>query len=235
MAALSKHWERLRRHPEFLLVIALGLAALAAFVVWKLGSEIREGETDAFDHAAIIWVRGSLGGIAPLRAAMLDLTALGDTATLAFVVLVAAGVAATSRKTGLAAFVVAEAGLGTSITSIVKPWFGRVRPDIVEHWAPFSSASFPSGHSANSAVVYLSLALIAAKWAPSRLARAFIVTAATVLVMGIGFSRVYLGVHWPTDVMAGWTLGSGWALVCVALVYRYNPKRPSASASVAGH
>lgn len=229
MATLTMAWDRLRRRPELLLMVTLAVAAIVGFVVWKLGSEIREGETNAFDRSALYWVRDHLGGIAPLRAAMLDLTALGDTATLTLVVMLTAGFAAASRKTALGAFVVAEAGVGTSITALVKPWFGRARPDVVEHWAPFSSASFPSGHSANSAIVYLSIALLAAQWAPTRGGRVFLVGASIALIMGIGFSRVFLGVHWPTDVLAGWAVGSGWALVCLTILYVYGQKRASRS------
>ena len=225
MAAVTSRWDLLRRRPELVLIVTLAAAAIIGFVVWKLGSEIKEGETDAFDRAALAWVRLHLGNVAALRTVMLDLTALGDTATLTIVVLFAAGFAAASKKAALAAFLVAEATLGTSITTLVKPWFGRARPDVVEHWAPFSSASFPSGHSANSAVVYLSLALLAAQWAPTRPARLFLVGAAIALVVGIGFSRVFLGVHWPTDVFAGWALGSAWALVCVTMLYVYGEKR----------
>ena len=96
MATLTMGWDRLRRRPELLLMVTLAVAAIVGFVVWKLGSEIREGETNAFDRSALYWVRDHLGGIAPLRAAMLDLTALGDTATLTLVVMLTAGFAAAS-------------------------------------------------------------------------------------------------------------------------------------------
>lgn len=85
------------------------------------------------------------------------------------------------------------------------------------HWADVASLSFPSGHAANSAVVYLSLAVLASRAAPGRAPRAYLAGCAALLVVAIGLSRIYLGVHWPTDVLAGWSLGGGWACLCWAV------------------
>ena len=92
------------------------------------------------------------------------------------------------------------------------------------HARSSSSGAAPAG-SANSAIVYLSIALLAAQLAPTRRGRVFLVGASIALVIGIGFSRVFLGVHWPTDVLAGWAVGSGWALVCLTILYVYGQKR----------
>ncbi|MDV5825536.1 MULTISPECIES: phosphatase PAP2 family protein [Sphingomonadales] len=213
----SERARGLTRRPETLIAGGLALAAALAFLIAKLGSEIAEGETLAFDRGALLWVRQHLGGLPALRAIMLDATALGDRATLTLVVLVVGGYLAVVRSGRLAAFLIVQAAVGTSLASLVKPWFGRVRPDVVPHWTEVASASFPSGHAANSAVVYLSIAMIAARAAPSRPGRAYLMATASLLVILIGFSRIYLGVHYPTDVLAGWAIGGAWALLCGAL------------------
>lgn len=207
-----------RRRPE--LTIAAGLASIAflAFVVLKLGSEIAEGETDAFDRAALIWVRSHLGGSPGLRSVMLDLTSLGDTAVLAIIVVLVTGYLAIIGRPRLAALLALQTAVGTSLASLLKPWFGRIRPDVVPHWVDVTSASFPSGHAANSAVVYLSLAALAARVAPNPHARVCLMMTAVVLACGIGLSRLYLGVHWPTDILAGWALGGAWVILCATPV-----------------
>jgi membrane-associated phospholipid phosphatase len=90
--------------------------------------------------------------------------------------------------------------------------FARTRPDIVDHIVTVGGASFPSGHSANSAIVYLTLASLLTQVVRGHDTRRFVLVAAALLVTAIGSSRVYLGVHWPSDVLAGWSFGTLWAL-----------------------
>jgi undecaprenyl-diphosphatase len=214
---MNRHATEARRRPELAIAATLATIALLAFVVLKLGSEIAEGETNAFDRAALIWVRSHLGGSSGLRSFMLDLTALGDTTVLAIIIVLVTGYLAIMRRLRLAGLLVVQTAVGTSLASLLKPWFGRLRPDVVPHWVDVASASFPSGHAANSAVVYLSLAALAARATPSPPARAYLMSTAAMLACGIGLSRVYLGVHWPTDILAGWALGGGWVILCAML------------------
>ena len=98
--------------------------------------------------------------------------------------------------------------------------FARPRPELVPHGAEVYTASFPSGHSMMSAIVYLTLGALLARTQPDRGVKIYILTIAVVLTVLVGASRVYLGVHWPTDVLAGWTLGGMWALLCwMAMVW----------------
>ena len=97
---------------------------------------------------------------------------------------------------------------------------GRPRPDLVPHLTEAGGSSFPSGHSFNSAVVYISIALAFAALSPRQSARATVVLAAMALTLLVALSRVWLGVHYPSDAVAGWLGGAGWAFTAAALLYR---------------
>ena len=96
--------------------------------------------------------------------------------------------------------------------ALLKTHVGRARPTLVPHWAAVNHQSFPSGHATSSAVIYLTLAAIAGLVVEDRAARAYLMVLAIVLTGAIGVSRVYLGVHWPSDVLAGWSFGTLWAI-----------------------
>ena len=103
---------------------------------------------------------------------------------------------------------------GALLGTLLKAIYARARPDLVAHLVGTDSASFPSGHAMNSAVVYLTLAVLLARAETSVAVRRFLVSAAIGLTLVIGCSRLYLGVHWPTDVLAGWIVGGLWAAAC---------------------
>ena len=124
-----------------------------------------------------------------------------------------------------AAWLVAVAsGGGLVVSTVLKAGFGRDRPDVVPHLAPAFTASFPSGHSMLAAVVYLTLGALLAVILPGRRIRAYALAVALVLVLLIGLSRVYLGVHYPSDVLAGWAAGLAWGALC-GLVARWLATR----------
>jgi undecaprenyl-diphosphatase len=109
---------------------------------------------------------------------------------------------------------------GIAINSIVKIQFARPRPDLFIPAAKVFTASFPSGHAAFSAITYMTLAALLARMTSSRRLRYYFVAVAIALTLMIGVSRIYLGVHYPTDVVAGWCIGSAWALICWAIMTR---------------
>lgn len=165
----------------------------------------------AFDRAIIVGLR-DWGGPSWLPKVAADVTALGGGVILTIVVLLAAGLLAVQRLWLSAAATLAASISGGLVVSLVKTEVARPRPDLVDHLVQVSNMSFPSGHSANSAIVYLTLAGLASQVTVSAAARRYILVMAILMVGAIGCSRVYLGVHWPSDVLAGWSFGTLWAL-----------------------
>ena len=165
----------------------------------------------AFDRAIIVGLR-DWGGPSWLPKVAADVTALGGGVILTIVVLLATGLLAVQRLWLSAAATLAASISGGLVVSLVKTEVARPRPDLVEHLVQVSNMSFPSGHSANSAIVYLTLAGLASQVTVSAAARRYILVMAIIMVGAIGCSRVYLGVHWPSDVLAGWSFGTLWAL-----------------------
>jgi undecaprenyl-diphosphatase len=118
------------------------------------------------------------------------------------------------RRRATILFIAAASAGAMVLNAGLKEFFGRARPDIVPHLVDVSTLSFPSGHAMLSAAVYLSLAGIVSQIAPSPRHTTYIMGAALSLTVLVGFSRVYLGVHYPTDVFVGWAVGSVWAILC---------------------
>ena len=129
-------------------------------------------------------------------------------------VLTIAGFLAMTRKGYAALFVLASVIGGVLISQTMKWAYARPRPELVPHGAEVYTASFPSGHSMMAAVVYLTLGALLARTQADRAVKIYILAVAIIVTVLVGVSRVYLGVHWPTDVLAGWSLGAAWALTC---------------------
>ena len=216
-------WTPLARlaRRELALLLALVLAAGALWGFAELADEVLEGETHAFDEAVLLSLRSATDPSEPLgpgwlEESMRDLTALGSTGVLTFITLAAAGFLVLQRKAQAAALVLVAVGGGMLLSTLLKIGFDRPRPDLVPHGATVYTASFPSGHSMMAAVTYLTLGALLARVQPRRRLKLYLLGLAVVLTIAVGISRVYLGVHWPTDVLAGWTLGAAWALLCWA-------------------
>jgi undecaprenyl-diphosphatase len=124
------------------------------------------------------------------------------------------GYLAMVRKRSAALLVFVAVGGGLLLSMLLKHTFERVRPDLVPHGVRVYTASFPSSHAMLSAVTYLTLGALLTRVEPRRRLKAYLLTVAVLLTLLIGTSRVYLGVHWPTDVLAGWCVGSAWATLC---------------------
>ena len=199
-----------RARPLPPLLIGLGVIAGALALLLAIGWAVGRWPL-ALDRTIIVGLR-QWHGPDWLPDAARDVTALGSVTVLTLVTLTAAALLLASghRLTALAAVLAAISG-GQAVT-LVKHLVHRPRPTLVEHWTTVHDLSFPSGHSASSAVVYLTLAVLATRLVEGRALRRTILTLAVLLVGAIGVSRVYLGVHWPSDVAAGWCLGTLWAI-----------------------
>ena len=157
---------------------------------------------------------------------MLDVTALGGVTVLVLVTALAAGFLLAARHWLTMALVLGGTISGTLLVTLVKALVGRTRPAVTDHLVQVYDASFPSGHAANSASVYLTLALLTLQITQGRAVRRYILAATALLVVAIGCSRVYLGVHWPSDVLAGWTFGALWAVAWWALGAAIRARTP---------
>jgi undecaprenyl-diphosphatase len=200
----------------FVILATLALAFL------KLASEVTEGETLGFDRAIMLALRQSTdtaipAGPAWLKATMLDITAIGGTSVLTLLTIAVAGFLLVLRKAATAGFVLAAILGGAIFSFALKAMFARPRPDLVAHLVAVDTSSFPSGHAMNSAIVYLTLGILLARTQKGHAVRIYLISVAIALTLAVGFSRVYLGVHWPSDVIAGWCVGGAWALLCGAL------------------
>ena len=217
LPALRTWGSALRTDGRILVRFLIACAAL--YLLAKLGSQVMEGETLAFDKAVITALRQPYDLSVPIGPRWLtlvirDFTALGGVAVLTLITVIVAGYLVVARKAHSALFVVAAIISGSLLSTLLKGFFQRPRPDIVAHLVDVSSTSFPSGHAMNSAVVYLTLGGLLARTQHDRRIRIYILTVAILLTLIIGSSRVFLGVHWPTDVLAGWTVGATWAALC---------------------
>ena len=178
-----------------------------------------DGGTRAFDEWLLVALRtpGNLADpIGPkwFEEMMRDFTAMGSTGVLTLMVLTIAGFLAMTRKGYAALFVLGSVIGGVLISQSMKWAYARPRPELVPHGAEVYTASFPSGHSMMAAVVYLTLGALLARTLADRAVKIYVLAVAVFVTVLVGVSRVYLGVHWPTDVLAGWALGAAWALIC---------------------
>lgn len=213
---------------EPVVVVTFLVASISGFLFLSLMSEMLEGETRAFDGAILTALRTpqDLGmPIGPdwLTKAVTDITSLGGVTVLALLTALSVIylLLIRNRVTGL--FLLFSVLGGWAISSALKIGVARPRPDLVPHLVEVHDLSFPSGHAMLSAVTYLTLGLLLARMQTSRAARYFFVGVAVLLTLMIGMSRVYLGVHFPTDVLGGWSAGAAWACLCWLIGLRVIP------------
>jgi undecaprenyl-diphosphatase len=217
---------RLERHELHWLLVGLG-ACVLLFAFVRLAGEVTEGETQAFDIKIMRALRSPADPSRPLgpawiENALLDLTAIGGSTVLGLVVLSVIGFLLLQTRYWTALFVTVTAMSGEVLTIAMKAAFNRPRPSIVPQLRAVFSTSFPSGHAMESAIVYLTLGAILMRVAESRLTKAYIMGIAMLLTMLVGVSRVYLGVHYPTDVIGGWIIGFVWASICWLIAQRFE-------------
>lgn len=203
--------------PMVLASLLVVVASTWAFV--ELADEVLEGNTVAFDTWVVRALRQTDDVSNPLgpkwlEEAARDMTALGGWAVLSLMTAAVAGYLWLDDKHGAMWSVVAATVTGTLLAYALKYGFGRPRPDFVPHLSHVYTTSFPSGHSLMAAVVYLTLGSLLAAVLHKRSLKVYVICVALGLALVVGLSRIYMGVHYPTDVLAGWSLGLAWALLC---------------------
>jgi undecaprenyl-diphosphatase len=204
---------------EAVLIAALGLLTFLISTFADIVEDLGEHPDHAFDQSVLESLRVAGDPNNPIgpkwfEIAAADLTALGSVAVLVVIVLVVSGFLMLRRRP-LAVVLLITAGLGgLAMSQTLKLVFGRERPPVEFRAVEAVNASFPSGHAMLSAVIYLSLGAIMAKAMRRRREKFYVMAVALLLTLVVGLSRIYLGVHWATDVFGGWCVGGAWAVTC---------------------
>lgn len=225
--ALLRSWlpAAIRRYVDALDVEALILLGAAMVVVVAglgfiaISGMVMEGDTQKLDEAIVQWFRQADDPALPLgppwmREVGIDITALGSSAVLVLLVLAVSGFLWIHRQPRLVALLLVSTAGGFALNALMKAVFARPRPSVVPHLREVFTPSFPSGHAALSAVVYLTIGVLLFEVVKGRTARLYCLAVAMAATGLVGLSRVYLGVHYPSDVLAGWATGIAWAGVC---------------------
>lgn len=210
-------------------MIAIGTAAAALFAFAKLGEEMIQGDTSVFDEHVLLALRTPGHPADPVgpdwvEEMMRDFSALGSTGVLILVTLGFVGFFLLQRRRPMAMMMAGSVGSGMVVSQVLKWKFDRPRPDLVPALTRVYTLSFPSGHAAMSAVTYLTIGVLCARAQLRTAVKGYLPGVAIFLTLIVGVSRVYLGVHWPTDVLAGWAGGAAWALLCWLLTLALQSK-----------
>ena len=213
-----RRWPRFRkleRHELGWLIAGLTVCLL----LWgflALASEVMEGDTTALDTKILVSLRKADDPSRPIgpawvETALLDLTAIGGPTVLGLVVLSVVGFLALQGRYRTALVVLITAASGEVANVAMKNAFLRPRPTVVPYLRDVASTSFPSGHAMESAIIYLTLGAMLMRLAERRVTKLYCIGMAIFVTFLVGVSRVYLGVHYPTDVIGGWIFGFFWA------------------------
>lgn len=204
--------------------LVIALICIAGFVV--IAALVLTGKTQTFDDHVLVLLRDPVNPSVPVGATYLgeavrDVTSLGGFVVLILVTVSSIVFLRLSGDVRVARFLGVAVIAGFVVSVALKSMFARPRPDIVPHLAGFTMSSFPSAHAMMSAIIYPLLAWIAIRTVEQRSVRVFVLTLSLLLSVAIGLSRVYVGVHYPSDVLAGWFAGYAWVIGCVLLAPRF--------------
>lgn len=219
--------------PSIEPIILLSLAVVTSLIwgFWEIAEEVMEGDTHEIDSYILLAMRNAENGNIPLgpswfQETMRDISALGGNFVLSIFTICAAVYFLVIKNTRHAIYVFVAITVGMLTSNLLKLGFDRPRPDLVPHATEVYTSSFPSSHSMMSAVVYLTLGALLAKAQPSRKLKIYFISISLFLTFLVGISRIYLGVHWPSDVVAGWLAG----LICATLFWTIEYRWVSRSA-----
>lgn len=214
-----------RRSPP----LSILAAAFFLFAFGFIAQAVSEGKTSAFDRRAVLALRDSADPSVPIGPAWLqeaarDLTSLGSIIVLAMITLACSGYLFLARQRIAAWLMLIAVFGGIALNDLLKAAFARPRPDFATHAVRVFTASFPSGHAALSAITYLTVGALLARNQPSSAIGVYFMALAAFLTVLVGTSRIYLGVHYPTDVLGGWCSGAAWALACWTIAARLRAR-----------
>lgn len=210
---------------EFGIILTCLVCVVGLWLFIEISDEITEAETVSIDTYLLTSFREAADPGKPIgpqwgKEVARDITALGSKFVLSFVVLIVAGFLFLKRKYDQAWLIVVSSLAGVLIGVGLKMLFIRERPDIVPHFVSATSHSYPSGHTMMSSVIYLSLSAMIAHLQDLKRLKIYSISIALIVTFLVGVSRIYLGVHYPTDVLAGWAIGLAWAAFCW-IIFRY--------------
>lgn len=207
------------KQREIAPLVMLFLAAGLILAFSAITEDVLDGDLQDFDRAIFLAMRHSGDPAKPLgplwlQTAARDVTSLGGTAVLTLITAAVLGFLALKRQWRAALFVFASISLGSGVSFVIKALVQRARPSFASAVAETQTYSFPSGHAFLSAVTFLTLGALIARMESEAKVKLYILAVAIAITVLVGLSRVYLGVHWPADVLAGWCAGSAWAILC---------------------
>lgn len=211
---------------EYSTEIGIILVSLGLLFLFKLTGNVFDGNTSEFDERILLWFRNPANlsdpiGPAWLEVVMRDITALGGLLFLGILTALVAGYLWLIQRQKLALFIALSIPAGSLLNAVLKSFFERSRPDIVPHDTAAALSSFPSGHAMMSAVVFLTLGTLLSLSTTDMRIKIYILCWSLLLTIMVGISRLYLGVHWPTDVIAGWIAGAVWATFSLLVYHRF--------------
>ncbi len=199
------------------------MIAVLLFAFGFIAQDVAARKPSGFDSYVILALRKSGEQPVPigppwLQEAARDVTSLGSIIVLLIITFAVAGFLFLTRKPGIAWLMLIAVLGGLALNNLLKFVIARPRPDFVNHAARVFTTSFPSGHATLSAITFLTIAALLARAYPSFTVSLYFMALAALLTVLIGLSRIYLGVHFPTDILAGWCIGAAWALACWVLM-----------------
>jgi len=199
------------------------MIACLLFAFGFVAQIVAEGKSSAFDHNIILALRDPGNPSLPIgpawaQEAARDVTALGSIVVLVVITFAVSGYLFLTRKHSAAWLILVTVFGGIALNDLLKLAFARPRPDFVSPAARVFTSSFPSGHASLSAITYLTIAALLARSQSSFKVGLYFIVLGALLTMVIGISRIYLGVHYPTDVLGGWCIGTAWAMGCWVLM-----------------
>jgi len=215
---------------EFAALGALAIVTLGIMTFVEIADDMTEADGQAFDHAILTWLQPIAGeprGPWWLQEAAADLTSLGGISVLTLFATIALVFMLIERKRLSALLLVLGLAGGVALSEGLKALFERVRPPAAYQAVETLNASFPSGHALLSTVFYLTLGVMLTRAFPGRRLKAFVLGAAMLIAILVGLTRVYLGAHWASDVLAGWSVGAAWAMALWLVAYAVERRQRS--------